>query len=557
MNNIEKFERKNLTLKGDKVKSLAEAKIANFLFINGIDYEYEKVYEKQYYNKTSENKEYKPDFCIKNSDDEIWLEHFGITTDGDGKKHALQCEDENKYLQEMEEKIKTHNNNSTRLIYTTQDMYNNGTLLKTLETMLKNEGVSLTKIDDKQIKNHIMLLENREKYQNLENFLMRFINLYKFQEQYNLDDLKNLLCNEYKNLSDRTEKFFKIAKLVYDEYEKLLENGKLTDFSEMIVNAIKKLRSGEYIPKYKYIVDEFQDINFKTYELLDLLQKTSNAKLFCVGDDWQSIYGFAGSNVDLFKSFADNAKCLFLKKAYRNSQELLTIAKDFIEENNKQIPKELESEKHSKYPIKVVHFHPMKKPTEKIKGCATAFEALNVIMEDINKNEKHSSLTVLGRYKDDKSTILTDKLRNKNVKVDFTTIHKAKGLEFDNVAIFLQEGNDIFSFPTSFRDNYLIEKLLSKTDSYPNAEERRIFYVALTRCKKQCYIINSEENQSSFYDEIKNKSYSLNDTLEEYCKKTGKNLNECITEELKVSSTNPNINTEEAIEKLERFIEQK
>lgn len=134
---IKKLEKENKTLKGQKVKSLAEAQIANFLFLNGIDYTYEKTYDLEYHGVTKEtDKLYKPDFCIKQGNKEIWLEHFGVTFDNNGERHAEWCDEEEKYIQQMDEKIRTHRENNTILIKTNQSLLYEEKLLSYLKSEL-------------------------------------------------------------------------------------------------------------------------------------------------------------------------------------------------------------------------------------------------------------------------------------------------------------------------------------------------------------------------------------------------------------------------------------
>ena len=547
-NVIEKFEKNNQTLKGNKVKSLAEAKIANFLFLNGIDYEYEAKYPYEYFAEVKkENKAYYPDFCLHTNVGDIWVEHFGITIDENRNRSASWCKDEEKYIQQMDDKRRTHKKNNTTLIQTNQTLLKNGKLLTHLEEELKKHGVAFHPLSEKKIEKYVSKLLKWQKYNAFETFIERYINLFKSQNELTLAELEKYLLEKYPYEKDRTKKFFSIVTQIYEAYQNELKSKGLDDFADMIMKAIEKLKKGEYIPKYKYIiVDEFQDVTRCTYNLIHLLQEKSWAKLFCVGDDWQSIYGFAGSDVSLFKSFDElfpHANSSFrLIQTHRNSQQLLDITKAFIEKNPRQIRKELKSGKPTQYPIKVAHFYKNKMDMNGIKGCPTKSDALEVIIRDIYEHDQNNpKITILGRYNDDISiiedssyftkgicedgnTTIFYRRDNINLEINFMTIHKAKGLEFDNVVLFLQEGDKIMSFPSGFTDDYLLEPLLYKTDHFPNAEERRIFYVALTRCKKQCYIINSEENTSSFYQEIKDKCHSLNDTLEEYCKKIGKDI---------------------------------
>ena len=548
---IKDLEQENRSAKGEYVKSPREAQIANFLFLNSIDYEYERKYTRPYINenKNENNKTYYPDFYIKNKDKGIWLEHFSVTIDNEGKEHAAWCKDEKRYLSEKKDKIDTHTQNYTILIQTNETMFKQGTAFDELKKQLEEHGVVLQPISDDKLEKYIKKIEKWKKYKSFLDFTQRVICLFKSQSRYKtLDELRDKLLNIFPYKKQQTLLFFNIANKIYKRYQNELEKNNQIDFADMISLANKKLETLGNDDKYDYIiVDEFQDINYNQGKFLKLLQQKNNAKLFCVGDDWQSIYGFAGSDISLFGEFnrlfpyADNS--LRLNQTFRNSQELLDICGNFILKNTNQKEKSLISAKHNTTPIKAAHYYHGMKDSGVALACRYPYEALKCVLDDIVKNisdnrKTKTEVTLLFRYKNDLDSILYNKDKNnkfdsiwKNLcdeypmlDLSYTTIHQAKGLQYDNTVLFLQEGENVQSFPTGYTDHYLLEPLLYKTDKFPNAEERRIFYVGLTRCKNQCYIVNSLDNPSSFFNEIKDMVTNINPTLEEYCSNTNQEL---------------------------------
>ena len=546
---IKCLEQNNQSINGEYVKSPREAQIANFLFLNGINYEYEHRYPFPYINENSSNKTYYPDFYIKYKNKEIWLEHFGVTIDNEGKEHAAWCKDEKRYLCEKQDKIATHAQNKTTLIQTNETMFKQGTVFDELTKSLEEQGLVLQKISANTLKKHIEKIIIWHEYKSFLDFIKRFICLFKSQAKYKtLHDLRTKLLRDFPYKAQQTLSFFNIADKIYERYQTELQKNNLIDYADMISLANKELEKLDIDKQYDYIiVDEFQDINTNQGIFLKLLQEKNNAKLFCVGDDWQSIYGFAGSDISLFSAFdrlfpyADAS--LRLNQTFRNSQELLDICGQFILKNPKQIKKSLISSKQNNTPIKMAHYYHGMNNSKNSSACQYPYEALKCVLDDIVKNISDNERTktevaLLFRYKNDITSILYNKDKNnqfdsiwKNLcdeypmlDLSYTTIHQAKGLQYDNTILFLQEGKNIPSFPSGYTDNYLLEPLLYKTDNFPNAEERRIFYVGLTRCKNQCYIVNSLDNPSSFFNEIKEYVTNINLTLKEYCSNTNQEL---------------------------------
>lgn len=320
------------------------------------------------------------------------------------------------------------------------------------------------------------------------NFIETFINLYK-TNNYNFNDI---LLKRYK----KTErKILLIIFKIYYNYELEKQSTKTFDFDDLIVYASKYVNSSKL--NYKYIiVDEFQDTSFIRLQLVKQIFNNTQSKIIVVGDDWQSIYHFSGCDLKIFLEFSKlfpDVKAIKLKNTYRNSQELLNIAKQFVEKNPKQIKKELCSTIKNSSPIILC---PYKNKKEKF------LKLLSFVLEE------SEDIMILSRNNKDIFDYLSDDLKFENgfviykdYKIKYMTVHKSKGLEAQNV-IILNCDNSLMGFPSKIQNNSILKKSFFE-ENFPYAEERRLFYVAITRCKNRVFIMYNESNPSVFIKEIK------------------------------------------------------
>jgi len=274
------------------------------------------------------------------------------------------------------------------------------------------------------------------------------------------------------------------------------------------------------------IIDEYQDISKDRYELAKKTADKNNSKVFAVGDDWQSIYAFSGSRIDYIYRFNDyfkSSKMFRITNTYRNSQELIDTSGDFIMKNKSQISKTLISNKHILNPIKFVMFDSTndiasndEDDVERFKGYQEYKCLENLILEIHEENPNHSIL-VVGRtnkivnncfkcksFKDDLGTKISF-VGYEDINLEGMTIHKSKGLTFDEVIIIGLNNK----FPSSAHYDYWLVSLFKNPvlkEMIPFAEERRLFYVALTRTKNNVYLLvdKNSQNRSPFIDEIHN-----------------------------------------------------
>ena len=310
------------------------------------------------------------------------------------------------------------------------------------------------------------------KYKEFIKLITTIIKIYKTNDLSKEDIIKNYYQDKF------LSKYMYIIKNVY---EADLKSNNSYDFDDLIINATNIL---DKFYKYKFIiVDEFQDTSIIRFNLVNKLRILNQATLFVVGDDYQSIYHFSGCDINLFLDFPKlipNSQVLYLKNTYRNSQELINIAASFIMKNKRQLKKDLISNKHITKPIEFIYYLNPKK----------AFKKLYKKVKNINED-----ILVLGRNNFDIKKFSDE-------DVNYLTVHSSKGLEAENV-ILINMIDDTFGFPNKIVNNKLLEGLHPSDKSYAYAEERRLFYVALTRTKNKVYIMVPIINKSIFIKELK------------------------------------------------------
>ena len=511
----EKFIRKesvekaqtHTTLKNEKVKSLEETKIANFLFMHGVNYEYERLYP--FESDDPKRKAYRPDFYLVDYD--IYLEHFGVSKNK--RVPWLSPVEEKKYLEGIRWKRELHKQNGTKLIETYSYYSSEGILLKKLEELLLSNGVKFRNRDFIDVFNTVYASKSNKYFSEFIKLCCTFITLFK-SNNYRIDEIETLRKKYFSEendlfLRERTSLFLEVIKALLSEYQKHLSENKEIDFSDMINNAADKVASGCDIPSFKYlIVDEYQDISKSRFNFLKAIADRTDAKVFCVGDDWQSIYRFAGSDVSLFtdfEKFFGYTKVLKIEKTYRNSQQLIDEASRFIIKNPLQLHKELRSDKRLPYPLVFWGFDDDPK-----------LVLQKVIDKIVSEFGKDSSILLLGRTNYDvdiaKNTGLFKTVCSRGremleytplpeLKIEFLTVHKSKGLEADNVVI-LNFKNDKLGFPNQIVDDEVLNLVLTNAESYKFAEERRLFYVAITRTRNRTFVLTDNKNPSPFFKEF-------------------------------------------------------
>ncbi len=297
------------------------------------------------------------------------------------------------------------------------------------------------------------------------------------------------------NLKWQNSILLKIIYDIYILYKEELESQNIIDFNDMINLSTKKLNKNL---GYKYIIiDEYQDTSITRYEFIKKIKDICSAKIMAVGDDFQSIYRFTGCNLSIFLDFQQyfgNCEILKIRNTYRNSKELIEVAGKFIMKNKMQMKKNLLSNKHINKPIKIVYYKELSKTFEKL---------IDIINTDI---------FVLGRNKKDINLILNSNNfllidnrityeKNKNLNIRYYTVHTSKGLEEENI-VLLNVIDDYLGFPNKIVNDKILNFVTTTKDYYPYEEERRLFYVAITRTRNNVYIMTKYKKESIFLKEI-------------------------------------------------------
>lgn len=482
-------------------KSNQEKRIFHYLYTLGIQFAYERQYEKDV--RTSEHRQYKPDFTIAYKEGDhykyLYFEHFAIDKDG---KTPEWFENGKEYLEGISWKKKLHKDNGTNLVYTTSADFEDGTWRSKIDGFLKQYGIKVTRRSQEEIENALGLF-NSNKTKPIVEVVTSFINLMK-AGNYSLYSIKQ----EIDEKKDAKSLFIiqNLIEPVYNYYQNKLEKLSAMDFADTIKFATQICKKAKK-ERFDYIlVDEFQDISKDKYEFLQALRYGNPAaKLFCVGDDWQSIYRFAGSDMALFFDFPNYfgyTEERKIESTYRFGNPLISLSSSFILKNPNQKSKT------------VVSGNPNIETTFEFIEYESAKDSVFAEYEEVRKIVSSlpisSSIIILARYS------FSDKMfpsENKIVegekvyyniashKCAFLTAHSSKGLEADYV-IIIGCTSGTYGFPSRIANHKVLSYVMSKADDYLYSEERRLFYVAMTRAKKKTFFVYPSSGASEFIKEL-------------------------------------------------------
>ena len=518
---IDARTKKSVTIQNEILKSHQEVEIANFLYLNNIDYEYEPIYP---YDVPYARKPYTPDFIICQDGKAAYLEHFGVSENGENDRYGQ--EELERYKKAVNDKVRLHRKHETTLIYTFSSYNDKRPLIAHLREELEAKGFVLRPRSNKEIMEMLVAGEENRYVRKLVQLVCRFISNFKVNG-YRVEEF-NRMYHSTQNVRSRL--FLEICNDCYLEYERWLKENKAVDFEDMINESARILNEVKIMKKkldFKYIiVDEYQDISRQRFDLTKALSEVTNAKIIAVGDDWQSIYAFSGSDITLFTKFAEKmgyAKMLKIVKTYRNAQEVIDIAGNFIQKNTAQIQKQLISPKTIEEPVIIYTYDSTAKGPNGNRrsganyALASAVEtALEKLMEFKKKENKEvGSILLLGRFGFDGEHLERSglfeyvnrgsKLRSvkyPKLNITFMTAHSSKGLGYDDV-IIINGKNETYGFPSKIQDDPVLAFVIKGDQSIDYAEERRLFYVAMTRTKNRVFFVAPEKNPSEFLLELK------------------------------------------------------
>lgn len=504
-------------------RSEEEKRLVSMLTRLGVPFRYENYY--QVNTTTPERRQYRPDFTIYYLDASgqwkwLYLEHFAVDSIGNvprwfGEGTRGGWSNANRrYREGIEWKRATHRQYGTILIETTSADFRDGTVETKLRQQLQRYGVPIKERTDEEL--YELLVKRSKKIEkSVYTLILSFITLMKANEKTidgllkslepktnPLEPMTNAIPQDLRSKAILTD----IIKPFYDEYQRVLDQRYEIDFTDAIIQATELCRKGLW-KQYEYIlVDEFQDISVDRYKFLQALRSDSpKTKLYCVGDDWQSIFRFAGSDMSLVyefeKYFGYTEQCK-IETTYRFHQPLIDKSSAFIMRNKEQKEKTIKTPSNDTYKT---YLNFVKCDGEDKDGVKKEVET---IVASIPNDQ---SILLLGRYNYDAMSVgFNGKIDMKDNRImvkigkrelPFLSVHSAKGLEADHV-ILVNCNQGAYGFPSLIEDDPILDFVLSKSESYPFAEERRLFYVAMTRARMRMYVLYDQKRPSPFISEF-------------------------------------------------------
>lgn len=534
-----------VTYRQEIVKSVEECCIANFLLFNRVEYKYEQQYEIN--TATLEKSPYKPDFSIYSEGRRIYLEHFAVAKNGDVPRFfagpSISYEQAKaKYWEKIEWARNLHKTHQTVLLESYSYEMAEQKLEKELKRKLEEAGVKLMPMTDQErwelIKDSAI-----EEVDDITALFQTFIILMK-SNNVDIAALRLRIKKLPKGFEqERNETFLELVGPLYEHYQQHLQAKGEIDFSDMINLAGNYIMERKFNGVFRYvIIDEFQDLSIGRYKLLEAIKSVNPAcKFFCVGDDWQSIYRFAGSDIALFREFeryfgtTEKSK---IETTYRYCEPLISVSGNFIMRNPSQSPKKLIAAGTTSTSCSIKY---------SVSNNHNDTIALSSIFDElVNEGSTQKEIMVLGRYGFDINRVVdTDKLRiivrersgydgallrerkfnpekwsqikeneqiiiqytttverqSMIIEAEFMTVHRAKGLEAD-IVIIINCNSGKHGFPSGMSDDRVLNLLLSDADQFENGEERRLFYVAMTRAKSKVFFVSDAGYKSKFISEL-------------------------------------------------------
>ena len=494
--------KKYTTLNNIEVKSIGERDVGNFFFLHNIKFKYEPLV--RWVDKDEdERKEYHPDFYILDHD--IYIEYWGLSEDLQVPTWFTITSQE--YIELREWKLTQFEKHQKTLIETWDYERKKGTLISNLKIQLKkiNEKIEFIPIPYQELVENVYNFKSQRN--EISKLVVSFIRIAKSNYLKPEKIEKRIESGKY---TKKQTLFGKLALEAYERYQKFLNLDEKIDFNDMINLTIKcvKNNKAKYLNRYDYIlIDEFQDISYQRLKLIrKFVNEKSDTKLFCVGDDWQSIYQFTGSDLRFFvdfKEYFSNPEITVLKKNYRSSKEIVELSNDLISNNSKQIKKVTQS-------VKGIGLQPIFIELEAQftysfrKQIPNYFNLINAIM---SSGVKPSDIMVLSRFNKPLRELEQYCGANeiptefKAGGIRFLSAHGSKGTESSHV-IIINANSGLYGFPCEVQDSSVMK--LAKRFVAENffEEERRLFYVALTRSRKFLYVYSIEDKNSIFLNEI-------------------------------------------------------
>jgi superfamily I DNA/RNA helicase len=471
------YDKLYTTLDGTKVRSKSEQFIADWFFRNNIRYVYEgkrQVTEKGF--------TFQPDFYLPEAN--IYIEHLSNKSSPIKDKQAA-CKKAGFTVEYTYE----------------NDTHDSALFSHILENIVKN------RLSEKYQPRKLTYQEAFHGFHSHIDEFIKMVNRVTDMIKVENIDLEYVIQKGEADQHERVRNFYALALPVIQKFNEYCIDKSYLDFNDLLIRCISLLKNDKEIAKilkdrFRYVlVDEFQDVNSLQVEFIKLLL-TDETQLFCVGDDWQSIYGFRGSDVSYIVEFEKHfnpSKVITLNINYRSTQNIVDAGNEVIKHNKFKIDKEIFAIKPSLQKIMLYS------AAEEDNGIS---QTLNFCVEQVVKLQKegYSSDDILFLYRRNHMfrPNFSDAFKSAGIKVQAKTIHAAKGLEAKVVFIIgLTDGYG--GFPDIWLEDRIFQVVKRANHELLMEEERRLFYVAVTRAKEKLFLISRKGNESRFIEEIPDK----------------------------------------------------
>lgn len=472
------------TFAGEVVKSHGERLIADFLYLSGVEYRYEWPYA--FDVADAQHSQYRPDFYYPGVD--VWHEHWAVDRDGNAPADFVG------YAGSMTWKRELHQYYGTTLIETTFHDVVNGDGLTRLQTELEAHGVVFDWNPDRPVNQWVRPMDNAA--------MARLIRT--FMAHVKSNSLTPTHINERLRTSPgrggfRTRLFLRIYWQIHEEWQRRLTADGAVDFEDMLITAAGHLEAGHDPGFQLVLVDEFQDASRARARLVRALVSRPNRYLLAVGDDWQAINRFAGSDLSVMTCFEEwfgRSTQLALTTTFRCPQTICDVASGFVSKNPAQFDKAMRSAQPGPgAPVRIVFDDD---PRRAVGAILSRLSARVASGQEPTGRDGVVTVDVLGRYGFQRDVV---GLIPSNLTVRFRTVHSSKGLEADHIIVV---GLDTtrYGFPSGIADDPVLDLAMPNPETFPHAEERRLFYVALTRARRSVTVIAPPVRMSPFVSEL-------------------------------------------------------
>jgi DNA helicase-4 len=463
------------------VKSRAEQNLADWLTFCGIDFRYEERYPFPTADKA--HSQYLPDFCFPEKN--VWLELWAI---GDDEPEPAKFRG---YQEQKAWKRNVHREHGTTLLEVTAREVHDGSAFKKLAAAFKTLGIRGRRKEEPEAE--------QSEYHGAFLSVLRTFQVQAYSNDYSVAKLRARIAENSDKFGYRESLFLDLYEPLEKEWRRLLDANNETDFERMMLDAARIIESGRWKSPYRLVmVDEFQDTSRVRARVLKGLLKTPGTRLFAVGDDWQSINRFAGADTSVMTRFSENfaspgeffrlseeaPHTLLLSHTFRCNQSLCNVSSRFVTQNPEQIKKSVKS------------FTPKSTPSVRVLELSSEVDIFDAVKQELavleslgpGENGERRTVAVLGRYRQDEQ-YRPSGAAYPSLSITFSTIHRAKGLEYDHVIIPRVYDGKYYNFPCRIADDPLLDLAMPSPEEFPFAEERRLFYVALTRARHSASVI--------------------------------------------------------------------